>query len=87
MLGSENKEAVVKRLSRITGQINGISRMVDESRYCVDILNQIAAARAALSSVGKFILEDHMNTCVAAAIKRGSGSREIKELVDIFEKF
>lgn len=61
--------------------------MVEEPRYCIDILTQIAAVRAALSAAGRFILEDHLKTCVRAAIKKGTGSREIKELIDVFEKF
>lgn len=87
MLGSNQKKEVSKRLNRISGQIEGIRRMVEEPRYCVDILTQIAAVRAALSAVGRFILEDHLKTCVRSAIKQGKGEREIKELMDVFEKF
>jgi DNA-binding FrmR family transcriptional regulator len=87
MLGPNQKKEVIKRLNRISGQIDGIKKMVDGSRYCIDILNQIAAARAALSGVGRFVLENHMKTCVTASIKRGTGSREIKELMDVFKKF
>lgn len=87
MLDENKKKKVIKRLNRISGQIEGIKKMVDETRYCVDILNQIAAARAALSGVGQYILEDHMKTCVTASIKKGTGNREIKELMDVFKKF
>jgi DNA-binding FrmR family transcriptional regulator len=87
MLGTNQKKEAVKRLNRISGQIEGIKKMIEGGRYCVELLNQIAAARAALSGVGKFILEDHMKTCVTASIKRGTGAREIKELIDVFEKF
>jgi len=61
--------------------------MVEEPRYCVDILTQIAAVRAALSSVASFILRDHLKTCVTAAIRRGAGEKEIQELMDVFKKF
>jgi len=77
----------VVRLNRIRGQVDGIGKMVEEGRYCVDILNQIAAVRAAFSGVGRFILEDHMRTCVVSSIKRGGGKHEIKELMDVFQKF
>ena len=87
MLEDKEKKEVFRRLNRISGQIGGIMRMVEEPRYCVDILTQIAAARAALSSVGSFILEDHMKTCVKTAIKKGMGEKEIKELMDVFQKF
>ena len=86
MTGKHRKQ-LANRLSRVRGQIEGIKKMVEEPRYCIEILNQIAAAKAALSSIGKFILEDHMKTCVTASIKRGTGTREIKELMDVFEKF
>lgn len=86
MLKTTKKQQVEKRLNRISGQIEGLKKMVDEERYCMDVLNQIAAARAALSSVGQFILQDHMKTCVTTAIKKGAGDREINELIDIFRK-
>lgn len=87
MLGPNKKKEAIKRLNRISGQVDGIKKMVDDSRYCVGILNQIAAVRAALSSVGQFVLEDHMKTCVTTSIKKGTGSREIKELMNVFKKF
>ncbi|MFH1683342.1 MAG: metal-sensitive transcriptional regulator [Candidatus Margulisiibacteriota bacterium] len=87
MLKSGKKEQVAKRLNRISGQVDGIKKMVDDSRYCVDVLNQIAAVRAALSGVGQFILEDHLKTCVSTAIKKGKGQAHIKELMDVFKKF
>jgi DNA-binding FrmR family transcriptional regulator len=87
MLGPSKKKEVTKRLNRISGQVEGLKKMVEGSRYCVDILNQVAAVRAALSGVGKFVLEDHMKTCVTTSIKKGTGNREIKELMDVFEKF
>jgi DNA-binding FrmR family transcriptional regulator len=87
MLNESKKKEVAKRLNRISGQVEGIKKMVDGSRYCVDILNQVAAVRAALTGVGQFVLEDHMKTCVTTSIKKGSGAREIKELMDVFKKF
>lgn len=87
MLNKTHKKDMLKRLNRISGQIAGLKKMVEEPRYCVDILTQIAAVRAALSSVGKFLLEDHMRTCVTASIKKGTGDREIKEIMNVFEKY
>ncbi len=87
MLNASHKKQVAKRLNRISGQVEGIKRMVGGSRYCIDVLNQIAAVRAALSGVGQFILEDHMKTCVTTSIKKGTGNRDIKELMHVFKKF
>lgn len=86
MLNSTDKEKVIKRLNRISGQVEGIKRMVSEPRYCIDILIQISSVRSALDSVSRFILEDHLKTCVANALRRGQGKIEIKELVDIFNR-
>ncbi len=87
MLTADKKKKVEKRLNRISGQVEGLKKMVKNSRYCVDVLRQVAAARAALSGVGRYILEDHMKTCVKTAIKKGKGDKEIKELMDVFKKF
>jgi DNA-binding FrmR family transcriptional regulator len=87
MLDQKKRTRVAQRLNRIAGQVAGIKKMVEGERYCVDILTQIAAARAALSGVGSFVLEDHMLTCVRSAIRKGSGERHIRELMDVFEKF
>jgi len=68
---SEDKESVLKRLRRIEGQVRGLQRMVDEDRYCIDILEQISAATRALQSVALQLLEGHMGHCVAEAVKSG----------------
>lgn len=65
---SENEAAVRKRLSRIEGQVRGVSAMVAEGRYCIDIVTQIQAARAALNKVESLILQDHVETCVQTAL-------------------
>jgi DNA-binding FrmR family transcriptional regulator len=61
---NEGKNKVKARVNRIAGQIGGIQRMIDEDKYCVDILNQIAAVRSALDSLGIELLTDHLETCV-----------------------
>ncbi|MBS0275629.1 MAG: metal-sensitive transcriptional regulator [Proteobacteria bacterium] len=76
-----------KRLSRIEGQIRGLSRMVDEDRYCIDIITQIDAVRAALGRVEEEILRDHVGHCVEHAIASGNKAdqrQKIAELMDVF---
>jgi DNA-binding FrmR family transcriptional regulator len=86
----EVREEVRKRLKRVAGQIAGIERMVDEDRYCVDVLLQVAAVRAALDGVGKLILRSHVETCVADALVSGRAkerNEKIDEIMDVFSKF
>jgi DNA-binding FrmR family transcriptional regulator len=66
-----DKAAMVKRLHRIEGQVRGIERMVEDDRYCIDVLTQISAVRTALESVAFKLLDDHVNHCVAGAIASG----------------
>jgi DNA-binding FrmR family transcriptional regulator len=78
------------RLRRIAGQVAGIQRMVEEDRYCVDVLLQIAAVRAALEQVGKRLLAAHVETCVADAFASGSARerrRKMDELLEVFGRF
>jgi len=67
-----DKEALKKRLHRIEGQVRGIERMVDDDRYCIDILTQVAAVKTALESLAFEILDDHVNHCVADALSAGN---------------
>ena len=73
------------RISRMSGQLNGISRMLDENRFCGDILVQIAAVESALQNLGYIILQDHLSSCVAEEIKAGN-SDIIDETVDLIRK-
>ncbi|MBU0573417.1 MAG: metal-sensitive transcriptional regulator, partial [Candidatus Margulisbacteria bacterium] len=73
MLRERHQKQISARLNRIRGQVEGIKKMINEPRYCVDILNQVAAVRAALQGVGRMVLEDHLKTCVTRAIKRNGG--------------
>ena len=80
------KTACSKRLNRIEGQVRGLSRMVEEDRYCIDIVTQIAAVRAALRRVEEEILRDHIAHCVEHAIVSGDAAeqrRKIAELMDV----
>lgn len=67
----EQKDALIKRLHRIEGQVRGIERMVADDRYCIDILTQIGAVSTALESLGYRILDEHVNHCVAGALASG----------------
>lgn len=83
------KDATVRRLSRIEGQVRGISRMIEEERYCIDILQQMLAIKSALAKVEDAILKDHAATCVENAIASGDETEQRKkfgELVDLVGK-
>lgn len=73
------------RLSRITGQLNGIGRMLDENRYCGDILTQLAAVESALQSFGYLVLKEHMETCVVEEIQKGN-TAVVEEAVELMKK-
>ncbi len=75
---AEDKDAIHKRLRRIEGQVRGLQRMVDEDRYCIDILEQVSAATRALQSVALELLDDHMAHCVANAVKVGGDEATAK---------
>lgn len=75
------------RLRRIEGQVRGIQKMVDEDRYCVDILIQLAAVKAAVSRVGASLLESHVRGCVSHALKDGDGETAIGELLEVLAQF
>ena len=68
---SANKDALIKRLHRIEGQVRGLERMVEEERYCIDVLTQIAAVTTALESLSVKLLEDHVRHCVGDALAAG----------------
>jgi DNA-binding FrmR family transcriptional regulator len=82
-----HKQDLLKRLNRIEGQVRGVAKMVDEDRYCVDILTQISAIRSALDATAIRLLEDHTRGCVQKAIQSGEGNAAIGELMEIVTKF
>ena len=87
---SNDKDALIKRLKRIEGQVKGIQKMVEEERYCVDILVQISAIRSAINKVGSIILENHIKGCVTESIKHDDmeiTEQTIQELMDTISKF
>ncbi len=78
------------RLRKIAGQVAGLERMIDEDRYCVDVLMQIAAVRGALDRMGKLLLEGHVQTCVADAMRSGrkkDADEKVEELIEVFSRF
>ncbi len=84
-----NKAALVNRLSRIEGQVRGISKMVDEDRYCVDVLTQLQAVRAALAKVETTMLRDHLGHCIEDAITSGDiddQRAKVAELIQLLER-
>lgn len=82
----ENKLRQLKnRLSRMVGQLNGIGRMLDENRYCGDILTQVAAVESALQAFGYLILQEHLETCVVEKIQKGN-TEVVEEAVELIKK-
>ena len=85
-MNADTKRNCGDRLRRIEGQVRGIARMVEEDRYCIDILTQIRAVRAALRSVEDEVLKDHVEHCVEGAIASGDGNdqrRKVQELLSV----
>jgi CsoR family transcriptional regulator, copper-sensing transcriptional repressor len=85
-----DKEALVKRLHRIEGQVRGIERMVEDDRYCIDVLTQIGAVSTALESLAFKILDDHVNHCVADALASGdpdAAAEKSQELLAAVQRF
>ncbi len=87
MNGYERNDAELKRLLRTaSGQIEGVVKMIDEKKYCIDISNQIMAAQAILAKVNKEILNAHLSTCVVNSVKEGDASAKLKEMSKILDK-
>lgn len=82
-----DKQGLMDRLKKIEGQVRGLQRMIEEDRYCVDVLVQVAAVRAALNKVGLALFEGHAKGCMTAAVRRGEGDGAVSELMDVLEKF
>jgi DNA-binding FrmR family transcriptional regulator len=86
---TEAKNSCLKRLSRIEGQVRGVARMVAEDRYCIDVLTQLSAIRAALRRVEDEVLRDHVAHCVEHAIASGDANEQrqkVAELMDVFAR-
>ncbi|MFK7914097.1 MAG: metal-sensitive transcriptional regulator [Pseudomonadales bacterium] len=86
---SFDKPATLKRLARLEGQVRGVARMLEEDRYCIEVLQQVQAVKAALAKVETAILKDHAATCVETAIASGNAREQrakFDELVELFDK-
>ncbi|MBS1219422.1 MAG: hypothetical protein H6R21_2555 [Proteobacteria bacterium] len=82
-----HKQALLKRLNRVAGQVRGVAQMIGEDRYCVDVLTQVAAIQSALDAVTLQLLEDHTKGCVADAVKANRGDQAITELMTVVRRF
>jgi DNA-binding FrmR family transcriptional regulator len=83
---TRDKGQLVRRLARIEGQVRGITRMIEREEYCVDILQQTSALRAAVDSLAVLVLEDHVQGCVRTAAAQGDADRYVDEVVDVVRR-
>jgi CsoR family transcriptional regulator, copper-sensing transcriptional repressor len=81
-----DKQQMLNRLKRIEGQVRGIHKMVEEDRYCVDVMHQVSAVNSALNKVSLALLADHTHHCVARAVKEDNGAEAIDEVLDVMER-
>jgi len=84
---SPDSVALAKRLNRIEGQLRGIGRMIEDDRYCVDILTQVSAVQSALDALALKLLEHHLHGCVANAVASGNGADAIDEALAVVRRF
>lgn len=83
---SKDKAQLMRRLSRMEGQVRGIARMIDREEYCVDILQQTSALRAAVDSLSILVLEDHVGGCVRTAAEQGNADEYVDEVIDVVRR-
>lgn len=83
----DEMKSIINRLKRIEGQVRGIQKMVEDDRYCIDILVQISAIQSALKQVGYTVTERHIQHCVIDAVKSGEGEETIEELMHVMKQF
>jgi DNA-binding FrmR family transcriptional regulator len=85
---TKDQEALLARLKRIEGQARGVQRMIEQGRYCMDIVQQLHALSAAVDEVALLVLQDHIEGCVSEAIREGAGAGEecIRELMDVLRR-
>ncbi len=82
-----DKASLIARLNKVEGQVRGIRRMVEEDRYCVDVLQQIASLRSAADAIAQILLEDHIRGCVAEGVRSGDGSSHIGEVMEVIRRY
>ena len=83
---SKDKAGLIRRLSRMEGQVRGIARMIEREEYCVDILQQTAALRAAVDALSVMVLEDHVQGCVRTAAEQGEADAYVDEVIDVVRR-
>lgn len=83
----ESKQDILKRLRRVEGQVKGIQRMIDEDKYCIDILTQVAAVRAAMNKVGCILLEKHSMKCIENVVSSEDKEKALGELAKTIQSF
>ena len=81
----DTRKTCLQRLNRIEGQVRGLGKMVEDDRYCIDIVTQIAAVRAALRKVEEAVLQDHVAHCVEGAIKSGDADEQRRKVAELIE--
>lgn len=79
---TERRAQLLKRVNRIEGQVRGVGRMIEEDRYCLDIVNQLSAVQAAARALSLELLEDHVHHCVADAVRQDNAEPKVRELMD-----
>ena len=82
-----DKSKILARLRRIEGQTRGLQRMIDEEKYCVDILTQVASVQSALEQVSLLLMESHLRYCVTEAAQEGKGEEKVREMVDVLRHY
>lgn len=90
MMDPETKHRALGRLRRIEGQVQGVQRMVEEDKYCVDIMLQVSAIQGALEQVSKMLMHRHIESCVMDSMKAGSDrerAKKIEELIEVFSRY
>lgn len=85
-LNDESKERIKTRLAKAIGHLNHVHKMVDEKRYCIDILNQLKAVQSALDRTAEIMLKQHLNTCVVEAVQNDDADRVMEELWQLLRK-
>lgn len=83
---ARDRDQVLRRLARMEGQVRGISRMVEREEYCIDILQQTAALRAAVDSVTMLLMEDHVSSCLKTAVESGDAEAYTDEVMDVVRR-
>jgi len=86
-MNADTKSSVAKRLARIEGQVRGLAQMVEQDRYCLDVVAQVRAARSALAKIEQIVLADHLASCVEHAIVSGNPAEQRKKVAELIEVF